>query len=176
LRHQGGIAAVAFSPDGKTVLTGSADQTVRFWDVATGRPVGPRLTHRGTVTAVAFSRDGKTVLTGSLDKTARLWDAATGQPLGPPLMHQGPVHDLAFSPDGKTILTGSADKTARLWHVAAELPDEPDRVAVWVEVLTGLEIDEAGSARVLDNAAWLQRREQLTQRGGPPAPVPGPAR
>ena len=70
--------AVAFSPDGKTVLTGSDDGTARLWDAATGKPIGPPLPHQDAVNAVAFSPDGKTVLTGSWDKTARLWDAATG--------------------------------------------------------------------------------------------------
>ncbi len=59
------VWAVAFSPDGKTVLTGNADKTARLWDVATGRPIGLPLTHQSAVDAVAFSPDGKAVLTGS---------------------------------------------------------------------------------------------------------------
>ena len=92
------------------------------------------------------------MLTGSQDKTARLWDAATGRPLGPALTHQGRVWAVAFSPDGKTVLTGSDDGRARLWDVA-ELPDEFERVATWVEVLTGLELDGQGQVHTLDDAA-----------------------
>jgi hypothetical protein len=75
---------------------------------------------------------------------------------------------VEFSPDGKTVMTGSFNHTARLWDVAAALPDEFERVATWVEVLTGLELDELGSVRVLDSATWLQPREKLKQLGGPP--------
>ena len=64
---------MAFSPDGKTVLTGSDDKTARLWDAATGQPLGPPMKHQGAVRAVAFSPDGKTIVTGSDDKTARLW-------------------------------------------------------------------------------------------------------
>ena len=70
------VVAVAFSPDGKAVLTGSLDRTARLWDAATGRPIGPPLAHQGEVIAVAFSPDGKAVLTGSQDRTARLWPVA----------------------------------------------------------------------------------------------------
>ena len=124
LLDRDGVNAVAFSPDGKTVLTGSWDKTARLWEVATGKQLGPNLQHQHAVSAVAFSPDGKTVLTGSYDKTARLWEAATGKQLGPALQHQVPmlaemgVRAVAFSPDGKAVLTGSNDKTARLWEVA----------------------------------------------------------
>src|SRR5436309_733850 len=62
LPHPGLIYAVAFSPDGKTVLTGGFDKTVRVWEAVTGKPVGAPLLHQGLVMHVAFSRDGKKVL------------------------------------------------------------------------------------------------------------------
>jgi WD40 repeat protein len=69
--------AVAFSPDGKAVLTGSRDTTARLWNAADGTPIGPPLWHQGFVNAVVFSPDGKAVLTGSSDGMARLWHAPT---------------------------------------------------------------------------------------------------
>ena len=116
--HADGVRAVAVSPDGRTVLTGSYDTTARLWDASTGQPIGPPLAHRATVSCVAFGPGGKTVLTASWDGTGRLWDASTGQPVGIPLTHQKLVSAVAFSPDGKTVLTGSDDRTARLWDTS----------------------------------------------------------
>ena len=116
------VYAVAFSPDGKTVLTGSGNYTARLWNVADGATRGQPMVHEGSVVAVAFSPDGKAVLTGSGDHTARLWNASDGTPLGLPMVHQGAVIAVAFSPDGKTVLTGSDDHTARLWNVADGAP------------------------------------------------------
>jgi WD40 repeat protein len=99
---------------------------------------------------------------------ARLWDARTAQPLGPPFLHDGHVSAVAFSPDGRSIVTGCGDYTARLWRLPVELPEDIERLAVWIETLTGLDMDQQGSVRELDNAAWLERRERLKQLGGPP--------
>jgi WD40 repeat protein len=168
LRHQGRVTAISLSPDNKTALIGSEDHTARLWDAATGEAVGPPLEHLGDVQAVAFSPDGQTVLTGSADGTARVWDVRTGKPIGPPLPHEGPVHAVAFSPDGKAVLTGSEDGTARLWPAPVAVPGDVERVRLWTQVITGMELDQHGSARVLDAATWEERRQRLLELSGPP--------
>ena len=87
------------------------------------------------------------------------------------MVHQDTVWAVAFSPDGKTILTGSVDKTARLWRAPTEIAGEPRRIALWTEVITGIELlNESNATQVLDAKTWEDRRRQLNALGGPPAP------
>jgi WD40 repeat protein len=120
LQHEHWVQAVAFSPDGRTVLTGSVDSTARLWDVATGNALGTSVRQAG-LNAVAFSHDGQLVLIGGEDKTARLCRTSSGLPVGPPLKHRYAVNAVAFSPDGQRILTG-AGAIAQLWEVATGRP------------------------------------------------------
>jgi WD40 repeat protein len=167
LRHQDFVNDVAFNPNGQTVVTTSSDWTARLWDAATRRPVGQPMQHQGPVNKVAFSPKGQTLVTGSQDATARLWDSATGKPLSIPLRHDGPVVSVAFSPDGRTVLTGSWKK-AQLWKPPAPVEGEVERIVLWTQVMTGLELDADSVARVLDAPTWQERHRRLDELGGPP--------
>ena len=79
--HSGGVSSVAFSHDGKQVVSGSWDKTLRIWDAVTGKEVQKLEGHSHWVNSVAFSHDGKQVVSGSNDKTLRIWDQATGKVL-----------------------------------------------------------------------------------------------
>ena len=108
--HASYVLSVAFSPDGKQVLTGSEDKTAKLWDLS-GREIQTFSGHASSVWSVAFSPDGKQVLTGSEDKTAKLWAVA----LEPNPQKQaaqtwqlnGACYAVAFSPSGERVVVGA---------------------------------------------------------------------
>jgi WD40 repeat protein len=116
LNHPVRVSKAVFSPDGRKVLTGGNDGSVRFWDMRQGVVVHEDVNaHPGGCTAVAFSPDGFSACTAGADGTARLWDAVTCQQRGPVLRHNGTIWSVAFSRDG--LLTGCDDHRARLWDM-----------------------------------------------------------
>jgi WD40 repeat protein len=133
--HTDELRHVAFSPDGRRVLTAGMDPVPRVWDPATGKEILALKGHEASVAVALFSPDGRHILTGSSgstplhegddirrqvigarfvkDHTARLWDAATGKQEAV-LEHDGAVSAAAFSPDGRRLATASG-KGVRLW-------------------------------------------------------------
>jgi WD40 repeat protein len=125
LRHDGPVWAVAFSPDGRTILTGCEDGHVRLWRVADGRLLWS-FPQRCKVFAVAYSPNGRTALIGGEDDTARLVDVATGL-LRHEFRHPGgrAVFAVAFRADGKAALCGTAGRGAQLWHLGTDVRPGP---------------------------------------------------
>jgi RNA polymerase sigma factor (sigma-70 family) len=129
-RHRNEVRSVAFSPDGKTLASASADKTIRLWDAATGKEIRALQGHQEVVYSVAFSPDGKILASASADQMIRLWEMTTGKEIRAIQGHQVWVSAVAFSPDGKTLASGgsgdnktpgsggSGDNTIRLWETA----------------------------------------------------------
>ena len=122
--HTDAVFSVAFSPDGKRIVSGSGDKTVRVWDAATGQPIGAPLTgHTGAVSSVAFSPDGKRIVSGSSTRRCGCGTPPPANRSAQPLTgHTDSVYSVAFSPDGKRIVSGSDDKTVRVWDADTGQP------------------------------------------------------
>jgi hypothetical protein len=99
------ITALAFLPDGKTLVSAGEDRAVILWDVEAGQEARKLKGQEGAITALALTADGKTLASGSTDRTVYLWDLATYKHAAPLKGHSGPVTALAFAGDGKTLVS-----------------------------------------------------------------------
>ena len=115
--HDSLVLALAFSPDGTRIASGSADRTLRMWDVKGRRLIGAPLGHEDAVTAVAFTPDGTRLVSGSEDNTIRFWNAKTEAPIGTPHHgHEAGLGTVAISRDGSLLVSGGFRPSARVWN------------------------------------------------------------
>src|ERR1700680_396120 len=117
LGHSQGVLSLAFTPNGNTLASGSADNTVKLWDVTSRREIrtiGPGL----PAMSMAFSPDGRTLAVGLFDQKIKLLDAASGGELHTLTGHGGPIPSIAFSPDGRVFASARDDRAGKLWDGA----------------------------------------------------------
>ncbi len=131
-QHLDAVGAVAFSPDGLILASGSKDKTIQVWDLATGKSIRTFPGDSSTVWSVAFDSDGRRLVTGTGFWRVALWDLQTGQ-LIRNLDHAASVWSVAISRDGQLIASGSGDKTTKIWNATNgnliyNLPDHTDFV------------------------------------------------
>jgi WD40 repeat protein/tetratricopeptide (TPR) repeat protein len=131
LPHSDSVLSIAFSPDGRRLLTTGQDGIARLWDLATDRRLDLVVSHAHMVSSAAFSSDGRLVVTSGghdihtgdprtwhIPRTgeARVWDSTTGQPITPILKQDQILYAAAFSPDAGRVVTGGLDGTAQVWN------------------------------------------------------------
>ena len=137
--HEQEIYSLDFSNDGRYIVSGSGDETMRVWDLSDAScrmitietPTIPQTTAGGGgsnpqnqdagVTSVSISPDGSMVAAGSLDSVIRIWEVASGILLDSLRGHRDSVYSVAFTPDGKGIISGSLDKSLKLWDLSSLL-------------------------------------------------------
>jgi WD40 repeat protein len=135
---------VACSPDGKRLVSGSYDSTLKVWDADKGTETLSLKGHTLPISCVLYSPDGKRIVSGSEDRTLKVWDADTGQDLLTLKGHPGAVFCVLYSPDGKRIVSGSGGydpKTSKRWG----------EVKVW-DAQTGQEL-----LTLKDHPEWVTR-------------------
>ena len=132
LVHSGEVLAMAFSPDGRLLATGTDDKSARIWDIATGKLIGQPIPQPDFVNSVEFSPDGRWLLatTGyrdySVASSAQVWEVASGNPASPPLPHPATIRGGVFTPDGRLAITGAYDGLIRFWDTSTwKLLGEP---------------------------------------------------
>ncbi|TDE57225.1 hypothetical protein E1295_08880 [Nonomuraea mesophila] len=122
--HTRGVTALAFSPDGSTIATGSSDGTARLWDTASRRQLGAPITrakYECSDVLLAFSPDGRTLATSCLG-TVRFYDVATRRERGAALKHDTVVTALAYNPAGETFATGDSAGVIQQWDAVTRRP------------------------------------------------------
>src|SRR5258707_15672741 len=115
--HAGPVVSTAYTPNGKLIVSGGADGTVRLWDRVTGQLVATIADHQGAVLSLAVARDGTKFASAGMDHKAHVYDLPNPDPLVSFAALAGDPVALAASADGKLVVSGDKANLVRLWNI-----------------------------------------------------------
>ncbi|GCE21360.1 eIF2A-related protein [Dictyobacter kobayashii] len=144
------VSAIAWSPDGRYVATGSWNHSVMVWDARTGEVITTYNGHSEPVDSVAWSPNGQFIASGSWDHTVQVWQAFTGRLIHTYTGHSSEISSVAWSPDGQRIASGSWDHTVQIWQAFTGRP---------LLVYTGHQ-------EFVDTVAWSPDGQEIASGGG----------
>jgi WD40 repeat protein len=121
--HSDSVSAIALTPDGKTVISGSRDNTIKIWDLVTGTEKFTLKGRSDSVSAIALTPDGKTVISRSDDNTIKIWDLATRKEIAT-FTGESPITCCAVAPDGVTIVAGESSGRLHFLRLQGKVTDE----------------------------------------------------
>ena len=113
--HIDSIKSVAITPDGKTIISGSADKTIKLWDINSRMCIKTLNGHTDSILLIAITLDGKTIISGSNDKTIKFWDIQSGECINTLEGHYSGVSSIVIAPDEKTIISNGSNYAITLW-------------------------------------------------------------
>ena len=117
--HENGVNGIAFSPDGRSLVSASDDHSARIWNIRDGSSKKLPAVKAGCILSIALSPDGRYIAAGDTKKSLWIWNSRTLKLMANWKGHRGSVWCLGFTPDGKGLLSGSKDATIQCWDVSS---------------------------------------------------------
>ncbi len=172
--HSSRVNCGVFAPNGRWLVTGAADNSIRIWDAEAGLELRALHGHANWIKSLAVSRSGERLASGSNDRTIKLWDVSAGRELLTLNGHTGPIEALAFTPNDKWIVSGSNDHSIKVWE--ANTGRQAQSLSAHGAAVTALAISPDGkylasggtdgAIKIWDTATWKELRSltKLTKK------------